>query len=60
LMSGLISALAARSLLGAAKREALAHLDPGDLRDILEYSLKSAAITVSRPGADPPWLTELE
>jgi fructokinase len=59
LMSGLISALAARSLLGAKNHDAVAGLSAEDLTDILEYSLKSAAITVSRPGADPPWLAEL-
>jgi fructokinase len=60
LMSGLISALAARSLVGAQNREALAELEEEDLRDILEFSLKTAAITVSRAGADPPWLAELD
>lgn len=60
LMSGLISALAARSLLGAKNRDVVAGLSLEDLTDILDYSLKSAAITVSRPGADPPWLAELE
>jgi len=34
-------------------------LDDTELRDLGEYAARAAAITVSRPGADPPYLDEL-
>ena len=57
--AGILHALASRDLLGAARREALAAMDPDDLRQVLEEAAALAAITVSRPGADPPWNDEL-
>jgi fructokinase len=32
---------------------------PGDLRAALDYACLAAAITCSRPGADPPWKREM-
>jgi len=48
--------LAERGLLG---RSSVAALDGGQWRDALEFAGRAAAITVSRPGADPPWAAEL-
>ncbi|MGH3978202.1 MAG: carbohydrate kinase family protein [Pseudonocardiaceae bacterium] len=45
---------------GALSREAVAGLDPGDWRDALDFASRAAAVTVSRPGADPPWRAELQ
>ena len=59
-MSGLIFALEERSLLGRANSSKLAHLDGPDLTDILGFALECAAVTVSRAGANPPWLTDLK
>lgn len=42
---------------GAAQR--LAALDLGTGRSVLEYAIGAAAVTVSRPGGDPPWRHEL-
>ena len=59
-MSGLISALADRSLLGVENATQLAHLDEHSLTEILGFALDCAAVTVSRAGANPPWLTEIK
>lgn len=53
-ISAMISALEVRGLLGSAKREALHKLDTETLREVLDYAARAAAITVSRPGANPP------
>lgn len=58
-MSALLSALVDRELVGAARREALHALTPGQLRDVLEYATQAAAVTVSRPGANPPRRDEI-
>jgi len=53
----LLHALDLREMLGF---ESLASPAPADLRAALTYAVRAAAITVSRPGADPPWAWELE
>jgi fructokinase len=58
-MAGLIDGLWTAGLLGAARRDALAAIDPGTLTGILQRSARIAAITVSRAGANPPWTAEL-
>lgn len=58
-MSALIAGLSARDLLGAARREALAALDPESVRDVLSEAVTAAAITCGRLGADPPSAVEL-
>ena len=58
-MGALIHGLWSADLLGAAKRPALAAITPDALREVLEQCVKVAAITVSRPGANPPRLAEL-
>ncbi len=53
-MSGLIDALWERGLLGAHRRDALNGIDDADLTALLRYASATAALTVERPGADPP------
>jgi fructokinase len=55
-MAAILARLDSRRLL--AKR-AVARLDESAVTDLLTFATKAAAITVSRPGADPPWLREL-
>ena len=57
---GLIDALWARDLLGAAQRDALVAIDTDTLRAVVEHAVAVSAVTVSRPGADPPTRAELE
>lgn len=57
--AGILHALAERELLGAARREQLAALTAADLEAVLSTAAGLAAVTVSRPGADPPWRAEL-
>jgi len=45
---------------GRLSKPAIAGLDEGTLRVALRFATRAAAITVSRPGADPPWAHELE
>jgi fructokinase len=58
-MAGLIAWLDTGNLLGADARAALRDLSPQELRNLLDYANRAAAITCSRPGADPPWATEV-
>lgn len=58
-MGGLIDGLWSAGLLGADRRGALRTADDTTLRQLLERCAQIAAITVSRPGADPPRLAEL-
>lgn len=58
-MAGLIHALWQLELLGANHRTQLAAIEDEALIDSLCMASTIAAITVSRLGADPPWLCEL-
>ena len=58
-MSGLVDGLWSEGLLGAANRAALAAIDAGTLRRVLDRCIRIAAITVSRAGANPPRRAEL-
>lgn len=58
-MGGLIDGLWSARLLGADRREAVGSCDDTTLRTILERCVRIAAITVSRPGANPPTAAEL-
>lgn len=53
-MAGLLAALDDAGLLGRANEPRLRALDAAALTDLLEYAAACAAVTVSRPGADPP------
>ncbi|WP_405068749.1 carbohydrate kinase [Kribbella sp. NBC_01510] len=54
-MAALLAGLNARGLLGATR---LTGLTPEDLQDVVDYAVKAAAITCTRPGADPPTAAE--
>lgn len=51
--------LAALHFGGALDRAGVADLSLGTLRSALSLGVRAAAITVSRPGADPPWAREV-
>lgn len=59
-MAALLSALVDRELDGAQRRDQLRSLSVESLAEILHYAARAAAITVSRPGANPPHKTELQ
>lgn len=57
--AALIDALWTHDLLGASRRGALGQIGPNLVRDVLGHAARAAAVTVSRPGADPPYRSEL-
>ncbi|MTH77189.1 carbohydrate kinase family protein [Paracoccus aestuariivivens] len=54
--AGVLASLAAD---GALTRDGIANLSPESLLRALTLGTRAAAITVSRPGANPPWAHEL-
>lgn len=56
--AGLLDALDSAGLLRAENREALRAIDEDQLEAVLSRAAGLAAITVSRPGANPPWAHE--
>jgi len=58
-MAAIIDALWQMDLLGPGQTPALAKMDQGAIAGVLAHAARVAAITVSRPGADPPWRREL-
>jgi len=58
-MGGLIDALWSLGLVGAMSRPALRDLDAAKVDFILQRAATIGDITVSRAGANPPWLSEL-
>lgn len=57
-MGGLVDGLWSAGLLGADRRAALRDADEVTLRSVLARCAEIAAITVSRPGANPPTAAE--
>jgi fructokinase len=51
--------LARLDQLGLLTKAGVAGLTSHALADVLGFAVRAAAITVSRAGADPPWLSEL-
>ena len=58
-MAGLIDGLWTAGLLGADRRPALRRISERTVREVIARCIRIAAITVSRPGADPPTRAEL-
>lgn len=58
-MGGIIDALWSLGLVGAMSRPALHTIDEVKARQILDRASAISDITVSRAGANPPWLSEL-
>lgn len=58
--AALIDALWTHDLLGATRRGALGQIGPDIVRTVLGHAARAAAVTVSRPGADPPYRSELQ
>ncbi len=54
--AGLLAALRKAGLLD---KKSLAAISQSDLEAALDFAARAAAVTVSRPGADPPWAHEL-
>lgn len=57
--AALVDALWERDRLGADRRAALRDLPREEIADVLAHAARAAAVTVSRPGADPPYRHEL-
>jgi fructokinase len=57
--AGLVDGLWERGRLGAEGREDLRGLPRAEVVEVLEHAARAAAVTVSRPGADPPYRHEL-
>ena len=58
--SGLLDGLRRADLVGGDRRDALATTDESTLVSILDRAAMVAAITCSRPGADPPTWAEVD
>ncbi|SEB92781.1 fructokinase [Paramicrobacterium humi] len=59
-MGALIDGLLTEGVFGSNARSALQTLEKRRLSTLLSRAAKAAAVTVSRPGADPPTLAELD
>lgn len=60
LMAGLLDGLDGAGLLDPARVEDLRNLEPAAFAPLLAHAVKVAALTCTRPGADPPTRTDLE
>jgi fructokinase len=58
--SGLLDGLRRADLIGGPRRAALASIDESTLISVLDAAALVAAITCSRPGADPPTRAEVD
>ena len=54
--AGLLAAFSNAKLLD---KKSLAAISASGLEQALAFAARAAAVTVSRPGADPPWAREL-
>ncbi len=52
--------LASLQRAGKLNKAAISYLDETSLRNAVNYAARAAAITVSRAGANPPWVHELQ
>ena len=52
--------LASLQAAGKLTKAAVSYLDETSLRNAVSYAAKAAAITVSRAGANPPWIHEMK
>jgi fructokinase len=52
--------LASLQKAGKLNKAAVSYLDEASLRNAVTYAARAAAVTVSRAGANPPWLHELQ
>ncbi len=57
--AAVVDALWSRGAVGPGAREAVLALDHSARADVLTRAAAAAAVTVSRPGADPPYAAEL-
>ncbi|MDF1604755.1 carbohydrate kinase [Nocardioides sp. YIM 152315] len=57
--AAVVDALWERGRLGAEMRGPLRDLPAHEVAEVLAHAARAAAVTVSRPGADPPYLREL-
>jgi fructokinase len=57
--AALVDALWERGRLGGDMRDRLGDLDRMEITEVLEHAARAASVTVSRPGADPPYRHEL-
>jgi fructokinase len=58
-MAALLDGLWLHDLLGGSARGALTSVSTQVLETVVRHAARAAAITVSRPGADPPTRAEL-
>jgi len=58
-MAALLATLMERGLGGSGRRDALQALSAERLEEVLSLAARAAAVTVSRPGANPPTRQEL-
>jgi fructokinase len=58
--SGLLDGLRRADLIGGSRRDALAAVDESTLVSVVDAAALVAAITCSRPGADPPTRAEVD
>jgi fructokinase len=58
--SGVLDGLRRADLIGGARRDALAAIDEATLASVLDTAALIAAITCSRPGANPPTRAEVD
>jgi fructokinase len=57
--AAMIDALASCDLLGAGGHAALLGITREQVVEVFDWATRAAAVTVSRPGADPPYRSEL-